>query len=332
MTQASHAHIYVAVAPLQLLAISAMLRNMEPQKHCDDHICFVFSRSDPAFKPPHCRLFQYNTAGLWRLLRAIRRFKLEIWRIQRRYDALSVYLPHPYHLPTNYLLFGLKNRSAYLIPDGLLNYHDRRIRFGQFAPMLAKSVLALGLGLWYRPYIGHLTAYEQKVYQGVYTFNPDGLVTDTGKLCRISLDPGFTPDPAGSGSSVCLVLDQDIESLVTADEARQMRALLQDHLKAGDFEAIYYKGHPSLVGGKPLVDVPGLAPVHFIRSALPVELLIPDYAPAEVVSFFSSALLNIRDIYPWIRCTAIGMNAFLSSGNPRLKALFVRRGIRLIDI
>jgi len=332
MTKASHAHIYVAVAPLQLLAISAMIRNMEPEKHSDDHICFVFSRSNPAFKPPHCRLIQYNTGGLWRLLEAIRRFKLEIRRIQGRYAALSVYLPHPYHLPTNYLLFGLKNKSAYLIPDGLLNYLDEPIRFRQFVPMLAKSVLALGLGLWYRPYTGHLTAYDQNVYQGVYTFNPDGLITDTGKLCRISLDPGVTPGPSKRSSKVCLVLDQDIESVVNADDARRMRALLQHYLKAGNFETIYFKGHPSMVGGKPLGNVPGLAPVYTIRSALPVEMLILDYGPDEVVSFFSSALLNIRDIYPFIRCTAIGVNGFLSTGNSMIKGLFVRRGIRMVDI
>lgn len=332
MTRTSHAHIYVAVAPLQLLAIAAILRNRAPETHSHDHICFVFSRGEPAFKPPHCRLIQYNTQGLWPLCRAVRRFGVELRRIQARYAALSVYLPHPYHLPTNYLLFGLPNRSAYLIPDGLLNYYDRRIRFRQFVPMLAKSVLALGLGLWYRPYTGHLTAYEQKVYQGVYTFNPEGLLTDTGQLRRISLGTGLRPGSTDSSAKACLVLDQDIESVVKAADARRMRAVLRDYLQAGGFETLYYKGHPSRVGGQPLGDGPGLAPVRTISSPLPVELLIPDYGPAEVVSFFSSALLNIRDLYPSIRCTAIGMNAFLASGDSRLKGLFIRRGIRLIDI
>jgi hypothetical protein len=71
-----------------------------------------------------------------------------------------------------------------------------------------------------------------------------------------------------------------------------------------------------------------------IHSTLPAEMLISQYCPTEVISYVSSALINIRDIYPDIACTSVGLNKLLAV-NSRIQPLcelFVRKSIRIIEV
>ncbi|GEM_PF-3551357 len=339
-------NIFVAIAPVQLLAISSIIKQMSPDSHIVN-ICFVFYKSDIDFEIPNCTVFKYNTRGLRAYFAAMTQFRRKIKQLLRRKEKLSVYIPHPYHLPTNYLLFGIKEKEAYLIPDGILNYYESKITIKPLLTMLVKCVLAWVLGINYTPYTGHLTAFDKRVYSGVYTFNPDGLLTDCGQIRIIRTEK----EQFRNDKKICLFLDQDIESLLSKKDSEKMRAALYQYLASGEFDEILYKSHPSVsthltprppsLKGKgencsPLCSGEGVGwgQITPIYSTLPAEMLISQYCPTEVISYVSSALINIRDIYPDIACTSVGLNKLLAV-NPRIKPLyelFVRKNIRIIEV
>lgn len=317
-------HIFVAIAPVQLLAISSIIKQMPPDSH-SINICFVFYKSDIVFDIPNCTIFKYNTRGLKAYFAAMTQFRRKIKQILSSEKKLAIYIPHPYHLPTNYLLFGIKEKEAYLIPDGILNYYESEITIKSLLTMFVKCVLARILGITYTPYTGHLTAFDKRVYSGVYTFNPEGLLTDCGQIRIIGTDK----KQFGNDKKVCLFLDQDIESLLSKKDSEKMRVALYRYLASEQFDEILYKQHPSLKEN-PVKDMN--LPITPIHSTLPAEMLIPQYCPTEVISYVSSALINIRDIYPDIACTSVGFNKLLAA-NPRIKPLyelFVRKNISII--
>jgi hypothetical protein len=323
-------NIFIAIAPLQLLAISSIIKQMPPDSHIVN-ICFVFYKSDIAFEVPNCTVFKYNTHGLRAYFAAMTQFRKEIKQILNRKKKLAIYIPHPYHLPTNYLLFGIKKKEAYLIPDGILNYYESKITIKPLLTMLVKCVLARILGITYTPYTGHLTAFDKRVYSGVYTFNPDGLLTACGQIHIIRTDK----EQFRNDKKICLFLDQDIESLLNKKDSENMRAALSQYLASGEFDEILYKPHPS-VKQAPLSfgEGQGWGQITPIHSTLPAEMLISQYCPTEVISYVSSALINIRDIYPDVACTSVGLNKLLAV-NLRIKPLyelFVRKNIRIIEV
>ena len=346
-------NIFVAIAPVQLLAISSIIKQMPPDSAIVN-ICFVFYKSDIDFEIPNCTVFKYNTRGLRAYFAAMTQFRKEIKQILNRKEKLAVYIPHPYHLPTNYLLFGIKEKEAYLIPDGILNYYESKITIKSMLAMLVKCALARILGITYTPYTGHLTAFDKRVYSGVYTFNPDGLLTVCGQIRIIRTDK----EQFRNDKKICLFLDQDIESLLNKKDSENMRAALYQYLASAQFDEILYKPHPSVKHLTPrppslegkgenslLISEEGLGsplsvsgrgwgwgmPIH---STLPAEMLISQYCPTEVISYVSSALINIRDIYPDIACTSVGLNKLLAV-NSRIQPLcelFVRKNIRIIEV
>ena len=68
-----------------------------------------------------------------------------------------------------------------------------------------------------------------------------------------------------------------------------------------------------------------------IESDKPAEVLVDELRPTEVISVYTSALLNIADLFPNVTCVAVGLN--LLDDDPEIRELgrlFESRKIRLV--
>jgi hypothetical protein len=119
--------------------------------------------------------------------------------------------------------------------------------------------------------------------------------------------------------------------LLSNIEVELVRRGLWEYIKKGQFERILYKPHPAKCNQTTPTEF--RKRVKIITSPLPVEMLIENLHTNEVISYCSSALLNISDLYPEIRCISVGFNRIAKKYNEKyLLELFQSRKIHLIDI
>lgn len=319
-------NIYVADAPLQFFAITSIIEQKKINLKEKD-ICFFFYKKN-IFYLKKCELIFYDNSNFSKKIKSIWNFKKKIKQILSNGSIKTIHIAHPYHLPTNFLLFHIQNKKAYLIPDGVLNYSNKRIEFFQFISMIGKFALALMLGMTYRPYTGHLTAYNKRCrYRGVYTFKSDGLVTDCGRVCLIK--KAQYPSITNKENPIYMILDQDIEKIFCKRKSHIFRQGMAEYLSKKRIHHVLYKSHPTQKNTNDWLIDYGIR-VQFISSDLPIEMIFHKYSVMEVISFFSSALLNIQDMYPHIKCTAI-MPSRSHLNLKNIKILFNKRGVSVVS-
>jgi hypothetical protein len=313
------------ISSQQLLALNALVPNVPDTV---DQYCLIFYKTRFKFSLPRCEIRYYAMDSYLGYLRALWRFAIDIRKLRRNYQKCIIFICHPWHIPTNYALFSLRHEEAYMLPDGLLNYSDTQVEKRRYRKMLVKVALGLFTGLPYRPYKGHLTACDQKLYNGVYTFNPKRLRTHSGNLHILQL-PLFEQSP--SDRKTILILEQPIELLLKNNEVEQLRQALWDYVEKGNFECVLYKPHPTEAKQEPPSELK--EKIEIVTSMLPAEMLIEKKKPNEVISYFSSALINIADFYPSIHCVSVGFNRIAKKPQENyLLELFQNRNIYMIEI
>lgn len=324
MKKADCCHLYFIISSQQLLALNVLVPRT-PKKI--DQYCFSFSKTPFKFSLPNCKICYYAMDSFRGYLAALWRFSIYIRKLRRKYRKCIIFLCHPWHIPTNYALFSLPHEEAYLIPDGLLNYRDTQMEGWRYRKMIIKVLLGFLTGLPYHSYRGHLTAYEKNKYNGVYTFNPNGLRTLSGSTYTLEIPTNLQPC---SNKKSILILEQPIESLLSDEEVIILRRGLWNYIDNGNFDSILFKSHPSGYIQKP---PSGLKKkVEIINSVMPVEMLIERLQVSEVISYCSSALITIADLYPTIQCIAVGFNLIAKKHKiDYLSELFKNRKVRMID-
>ena len=321
-------NIFLVHGPL-VLAIVKRLLETDTNLRKDNNYCFIFFKDELDIVLPNCQTISYATSGVLRYIKAQINYKNHIKKILRDNATVDVFLANPFHFATNHALFLPNRDKAFLLEDGLANYYDARIRRIDRYKMLSKAVLGLLIGLPYKLYSGHITAYDSVEYSSIYVFNKKLLFTNPG---HISIVPGFAPgetDLSPEKHTSVVVLDQDIESLLTREDSIKAREALYAYLRRLSCEKIYYKKHPSQEASHFYELQKEFPNTLFIDSTLPFEMLIGDINPIEVVSFISSALITICDSYPYIKCTSIGYNLFSNISGNLLEELFLSRNINI---
>ncbi|MEN2980372.1 hypothetical protein P7L78_21585 [Tistrella bauzanensis] len=235
-----------------------------------------------------------------------------------RSGACAVYIPHIIHFAANFFARPGRYRRLALLPDGMINYADRRPSPSERVKSWAKAGLGLMQGVPYRPIwgLGHITGYDRLPYDLTYTFDEKGLISRCGQL--IVLPRSASGAIAAADPRVAVVLDQEISELLdTAADASLRRGLI-GYLTSRDFATVYYKAHPKgvsrheeLVGAltTQVVELPG---------AMPVEDVVTELGAGEFVSFYSTGLVSLRQM------TNARVTAVLPSNPPSKCAAFFR--------
>jgi hypothetical protein len=325
-------NIFLITGPLVKVASKSLLESGQLDE-CQRNICFIFSKSKVASWLPNCDVYYFDTSSWKKYLKAMLVFKKIIRSVEEVDIEVDVYLGNAAHFSTNYAVFKMKTQKMFLLPEGIANYYDAQVTKTASRTMQVKWLLGKLIGLPFSQYRGHISGYEVAKYDAVYTFNPRGLVTVAQETRQLHYQPVTVSNNIKEqhAKSDLLFLDQNIESLISTKKATELRADAKMYILKHAFDVVYYKKHPSQQEDrfKEIAEL-GIKVVELVDGR-PVEEMIHEIMPSEIVSFVSSALLTISDMYPMIRCTSIGLATFVSEGaTPELEPIFRHKEINLV--
>lgn len=272
--------------------------------------------------PGRSRVHKYASTGL------------SLRRLLRKGRDATVCVPHPFNPLSNFAFFAPGARDVRIYQDGILNYYDAANPFVRASVLAKRRLLASGALLPYRPYVGHLSGIEEREISTGYFTHPEHVVLYErfSRIAQLEFGASLVPgDQPKSGEPVTLFLDQPIERLVSREAVPTLRRLASDFADSMGRPVLY---KPHYTQRAPFETRRGWQVASPEEMALPAEE-IPVIRPVDaVVSFCSSALVNIRLSRPNMRCAAIGgaLIPIRIGGQQRTMAdLFANLGVQVVD-
>lgn len=254
------------------------------------------------------------------------RFALTVRYLQCRGVALDVYMPHPGNIFSNYLFFSRRGaQRVFLYEDGILNYYDA-LQGNPFVGPAKRWLARLG-GMPYHDYPGHLAGYDAGRYDGAFLSMPE-LAVRLGALGEVQRLPVETRKLQVEQGTV-LFLDQNVAGILAED---QRHACLEDMFARYPLSTYRYVYKPHHDFRSALAQQMTALPAE--EEALPAELLVERLRPALVVSFFSSALINIRNAFPDVCCISLAaaqVSVTRDGCREALSVIFRQAGVECLE-
>lgn len=246
---------------------------------------------------------------------------------------LSVVIPHPYNPLANLLFFSDKIDFRYIYEDGILNYYDSKIPPLSFLARVKRFLVGISVGAVYKSYDGHLSGIDARNVSGGFFSHPNKVVKNSRfpVMYELFRSKAIVKDESSNVNSI-LFLDQPIDKLLSYDKVVELRSKVRSLIDSISCDRVYYKPHHDqndrtvfneswcVIGGDKLL--------------LPAEVIVSEYSISVVVSFCTSALVNIVSMNNNIKCYAVGPDNFPISrdGLPTtLGELFREFGIIVLD-
>ncbi len=318
--QKGRVSLFIGFTPYHAYVVSRILDQCEGPVYC------CFSKLWPNSSRRYTRLgfardrMESLAGGLSFLVFAFFVRWLKIRRI-----ALDVYMPHPGNIFTNYLFLSARGGCrVYIYEDGILNYYDA-VQRNTFVGFGKRLLSWLGL-MPYRPYKGHLAGYDAGCYDGAFLSMPTLAVRrDSLGIVRA------LPVPAKSLSvdpHLVLFLDQNVSAFLDGVQRQSCVDEMFRLYPLAEFRYVYKPHHDfcSEISHE-------MSRLSAAEAALPAELLVEKICPGHVVSFFSSALINIRNVFPGISCVSLASSMVpISRGGHQepLSKLFAQVGVECL--
>ena len=285
--------LVIGFTPYHAYAANQILQKLEGRVYC------AFTKTWPGTDKPYFRVgppISWPVPG--RTTLTFLHFSLVVHGLIARGYALDIYMPHPSHILSNYLFFeAIPGKRTYLYEDGLLNYYDANIK----NPFLSKGkrLLARLGGMRYRDYAGHLAGYDAGSYDGAFLSMPGKAVRQDrlGTLYQLT----FETQVLAPQHNTILFLDQDVSSKMSPEARKHCIAIMLATYPPNEYHYLYKPHHDHASGLSETMSL--LAPE---LRALPAEMLIERLRPSHVISFFSSALINIKHGWPQVECVSLG--------------------------
>ncbi len=248
-----------------------------------------------------------------------------------RYRHVSICLPHPDHLLGNFLFFHPQVDERCIFEDGLLNYYDAVLTENQFRGMMFRHRFGWLIGLRYTLYEGFLSGIDARQYDRAFVSYPKKMVRreSYGEISTITRYQRAKEQ--WRASDVVLVLDQNIEAALGISTANKLRNAMAKRLDELDGEVLV-KPHYDMRNSQEPQSEKWVAAEYRSR---PAELVIEQIKPRAVMSFCSSALINIKELYPEMQCVAVGANYVpVQINGVALSAadLFLDMGIEVLEV
>jgi hypothetical protein len=318
-----HVRVVIGFTPFHALFAERLLAQLEGEVFC------LFTKGWPREGRPYTRLGFFSGNGP--VLRALSYiasclyFSLRIHGLFLRGCKVHVYAPHPSNIFTNYLFFARRTASVNVYEDGLLNYYDVPSSRGGVSRGL--KCLALLCGIPYRNYPGHLAGYDARSVDSLFVSRAGAVVSreKVGAVVQLSV-VGSSVEPVARR---VLFLDQDVSRFISDAQRDTLLARMLAIYPPGEYE-YFYKGHHDFASTG--VDMRSLSPELVSR---PAELVAIELRPEIVVSFFSSALLNIAGVFSGVKCLALaaGEVGISRDGRPgSLADIFRAAGVDCLDV
>lgn len=284
--------IIIGFTPYHAYAASQIIAQLDGVIYC------AFTKSWPTTNKPYVRIGLPEDCSIpGKAVLSFLHFAFLVHRLTFTRKPFDVYIPHPGHILSNHLFFSKSPKKRVLLyEDGLLNYYDATVK----NPFVGrtKKLLARACGLRYRNYIGHLAGYDAGQYDGAYLSMPDRAVRKEclGTLQRLH----FPTHPFKLKKKTILFLDQDVSTILAPEEREACLAEMLERYPQKDY-SYYYKAHhdhASQLSER-------MTELASSLKSLPAEMLIERLRPSHVISFFSSALINIKNSWPEVECVSL---------------------------
>ncbi|MBU3057068.1 hypothetical protein [Pseudomonas indica] len=312
-------HLIIGFTPFHAFFAERLIDHLEGEVFC------LFTKGWPVSKKSYSRLGFFIRRN--RLLKSVSYllsfiyFTFWVRRALWSGRELHIYVPHPSNIFTNFVFFSKHVSSVNIYEDGLLNYYDADSSRGRVSFFL--KLFAWLCGVPFKKYAGHLAGYDARKVRSIYVSRADGVVgrekvDNVVQLRPVNLSIDFVKGRV-------LFLDQDVRAFLSVG-CKESLVLKMFEVYPPERYQYFYKGHhdyQNLIGG--MVSLPSK------NALLPAEVVVPELKPEVVVSFFSSALLNIVSAFPNIHCVALAAESVSISrdGVPgSLADIFNSSGVR----
>ncbi|WP_372001797.1 glycosyltransferase family 52 [Tistrella mobilis] len=206
----------------------------------------------------------------------------------------AIFIPHVMHFAANYFVSSRRHAWLGLLPDGMINYADRRPGPSERLKNLAKIFVGARYGVSYWPISGlrHITGYDRDLYDATFTFNRQGLVSRGGEVIVLDI-ANSRQSPAGDPERI-VFLDQEVSELLDPEEERVLRARVASYFRHKAPRTLFYKPHPKGVSRAEDMAKALSRDVEVLPGAMPIEEVTAELNVGEFVSFYSTALVSLR--------------------------------------
>lgn len=246
--------------------------------------------------------------------------------IKRQRNNVSFFIPHTNSFTANYLYYSTNNEINFYY-EGLLNFYSYKHHF-QKKEILLKKIISSILGF---KYVFEPTIFPigENNYKKFYTVLPTETLGNMSKKVEISLRNDISLEPPKSRRLIILGGEP---SYLSNDQLNQQflafRKLVDTNFST--FEK-YYKMHPR-------EELDSYSKFFFDFKKLgwenPIEDIISSINPQVIISYPSSALINLKLMFPHIKLKVIYFKNELKGHKiySTIVDFYKKIGIELTDI
>lgn len=238
------------------------------------------------------------------------------------------YIPHALNPLTNHIFFHPSTPDICVYSDGIANYYDANTELFSTAWHNKKRLIAKLIGLENTTFKGHITATNIRKAKCGYFFHPENIAHINHYEKTIPLENLLKINLITPIKGRILLLDQPLERLKERDGEYLKASILEHLLNLGS--EIYYKPHHDQTTKSIDTTIYNIKTINSKDSA---EELIPIIKPQYVISFFSSALINIKLLHPNIECYFFGADLLqLPKNNKQTKLSEIMKEFGVKDL
>lgn len=306
----TEAHLIIGYTPYHALIAESIIRQINGKTYC------IFTKSWP--RGEYTRACSWSNISRAAKIISLARAAAAIKRISKKEKNLSIYIPHPSHPLGNYAFFRLSNCKTYIYEDGIMNYYDAP----SVQPSIARILLSYALLIPYKKYNGHLSGIDAGSPDGIYLTRPQLAVRNYDNTKKIQINPHTQSLPPAQKK--LLFLSQDVRNRLTPKKTLALISWLKS-LAEHEGLQILEKWHHDQNNSES-----GFEQVSQELQELPAESLVETLSPKIVVSFYSSALINIKQQHPEIRCISLAAHEIkikINDKEKHLSDIFLEAGV-----
>lgn len=267
--------------------------------------------------------FAKQTAVFAKMYRRLKKFEN---------TALDFYYVDLAHVLTNAIFFSFKNiKERYIIEDGLLNYYYLPLKGKMLSKKIANTFLHF-IGLPTQNFDGDITGIEMDIVKSQHVYFPD-IAYYPQKSTQIS----FKKHEYKSDDKIIILGQEPIINFIKTEEyLNTLERIIDDAINKEGFRGIfYYKPHHH---GKKDLARPFLENklgdmLVIVEDNRPIHLIIDKIKPSAIVSFGSSASLQLKRILPeYVKSYVYLLRSTKLAKNDVLEELFHKLNISITEI
>jgi len=289
-----------------------------------DTILCIFTKGWPQTTKKYHKIGYFPQNKLLRILfypLSLLLFSIYIKLILRK-KCINVYIPHPKNPFTNFIIYTKLN-SINIYEDGIMNYYDVNSADHPIDNLKIKIMKLCKLK--YKDYQGHLTGLEFLKINKYYLSRPDLAVLKNKAQKKICLP--VLQNKKSLVKKRILFLDQRTDNFISKQIRNEKLKIMFSIYSPSEYEYLYKSHHD--YSENILINK-----ISKNLEAKPAEEVVELLSPEIVISFFSSALINIKMSNPNIKCYWLAANIIEISRNTKktnLSSIFTEANVINIE-